>query len=125
MGAAPRTSIPRISTYGRQFEDLAASRPWDVETGSGLPDSLPECPEENLASGGFEKIDPPRWLREAVRRGEGPEEVIRLLRQRALSGDDLHAVKAVLNSIGRMPGGGRLVREAVTPDLILKLARRA
>jgi hypothetical protein len=97
----------------------------------GEPDPPPELPtnfaeQQELAAGrGMWSPDkPPSWFMEAVKKGGKPEDIIRLLRTRAGRASSLCEVQLILNEIGRLPGGAKLIRQTMTQKAVSGLQRR-
>jgi hypothetical protein len=93
------------------------------------PPALPKdfALQQQKAAGGLSlrlSDRPPAWFMNAVKKGSKPEDILRLLRTRLLRGSSLCEVQLVLNEIGRLPGGARLIRQNVTQEAINNLTRR-
>ena len=66
----------------------------------------------------------PRWVREKISAKAGYAEIVATLRERLLRGEsDLHEAQRILNDIGRRPGGGAVVKRAVTQSIVARLNR--
>jgi hypothetical protein len=114
--------LPRLSRFVRP--DVARDqRRRYLETASGEPDPPPDCPREQLFTPGLEILEPPSWFREMVQRGQSPEEVMVVLRQRVFEGEDRHVAKLIVNTIARLPGGSAIVKRMVTQELFSELFR--
>ena len=93
------------------------------------PPALPKefVLQQEKAAGGLSlrlPDSPPAWFMNAVKKGTKPEEIIKLLSARMSRGSSLCEVQLVLNEIGRLPGGAKLIRQHVNQEAINGLARR-
>jgi hypothetical protein len=114
---------PRLSKYRESPSDSKMRR--EFATASGSPEQA-QGDEDILGGGGFEILEPPDWFREMLKEGKTLTEIAEALEQRVLRGRvDLHVAKLIVNSIGRSPGGGTIVKRFLTQDLVFKLMRRA
>lgn len=111
--------LPRLSTYRETV--TKGVRKHQIETAFGAPDSSPRCPRVKLASRGVEHLDAPDWFLKMVKSGATPEKVLESLRGRVSRGENLHTTKLIINEIGRLPGGGKLIARALTQEIIFKL----
>jgi hypothetical protein len=73
----------------------------------------------------LEVYRPRRWLKALIVKKATPQEVLDKLTMRFMKGlADLHEARAVLNEIGRMPDGGKLLRRHITKELLDRLKSR-
>ena len=56
-----------------------------------------------------------------LKRGASPEEVLGRLRDGITQIRDLRDAQSILNEIGRLPSGGRLIRRVVTQEVLNRL----
>ncbi len=91
-------------------------------------DALPDDPlteREERAAGRDRRLDTPApaWFSEMLRRDASPEEVLVALRDRLAEIEDVRQAQSIINEVGRLPSGGRLVRRFVTQDVFDRLRR--
>jgi hypothetical protein len=93
----------------------------------GVPDPPPPPDEpsnkEEMPDAAHRRREPPQWFLEEIKKGSSPEEILRVLRARVPKSSDLREAQQILNEIGRLQGGGRLVRQTLTQRLLSELAR--
>ena len=65
----------------------------------------------------------PHWLRRAIENGNSPAELIELLRRRVPQQSNLREAQAVINEIGRLPGGAMLIKGLLTQKEFSELPR--
>ncbi len=56
-----------------------------------------------------------------LKRGASPKEVLGALRDRVTEIEDLREAQSIINEVGRLPSGGRLLRSLVTQDIVNRL----
>ena len=66
-------------------------------------------------------VEPPRWFMEEIEKGGSPEEILRVLRQRVPHQSDLREAQLILNEIGRLRDGAKLIMHHLTPWLLSEL----
>ncbi len=87
-----------------------------------LPDD-PLTEREERAAGRDRSLMPPApaWFSEMLKRDASPKEVLVALRDRLAEVEDLRQAQSIINEVGRLPSGGRLVRRFVTQDVFDRL----
>ena len=96
----------------------------------GVPDPPPTLPDgfmkrQEIAAGPDYQtiVEPPRWFLDEIKKGAKPAAIIELLRRRVPKESNLREAQAVLNDIGRQPGGARIVRKVLTQRLFAELSK--
>jgi hypothetical protein len=107
----PRRTLPRTgTTIAGPLEAAPAPDPDFLE-------------RQKLAAGPHrdKPVEAPRWFVEEVEKGTSPEEIVRILLERVPLRSGLREGALILNEIGRLHGGGRLVRQVVTQQRLVEL----
>lgn len=125
-----READVRIQPDERQ---LARLRVRPMASGPGRPSEVVPSAflQRQLQAAGPEASLPgfrrPQWVAEMAHRGAPPKEVLGEVARRSLENPTeamLREAQIIVNDLGRMSGGGELVRGQVSQELIDKLTRK-
>ena len=95
----------------------------EIDLGDLPDDRLTKREERAAGPDRSLRIKPPDWFTDMLKRGASPKEVLGALRDRFTEMKDLRDVQSIINEVGRLPSGGRLLRSMLTQDIVNRVQR--
>ena len=113
-----RRSLPTSEELRLRF---AHATEIEVELEDLRDDPLTEREERAAGLDRPLRLTPPDWFIDMLKRGASPEDVLGTLRDRIADIQDLRVAQSIINEVGRLPSGGRLLRSFVTQATLDRL----